>query len=545
MRFFPVLIALCLGACASAPPATYEELLSDARAGMDVDPAELKRAFLESDDYSARMQRLSPLERQALALLEEEPLKLGAIGTAILDQYYGSLAGHHALAEFYHHVESSDAAITHERWVERVRKNVEANADGSRESPFRVVSASEAQTYLVITDRSPVGSMYHTTNNVPFMMMIAAKPETGRLQNVFFDLHDAYTAVEESVHQQTPDRPFNPGALIGFLAQRDDSAAQAFIGTYLASEDRLDEAAEWLTAASRSGNVLANLMLARVYWTKARTLFGAAKDEAMEFVMENYLHAIAVGSDEAMYTLGALYLGEQFGPENAPSGIALMQQATNLGNTDAMLYLAQMYYQGQQVEQDYDVSEKHFIQAARYDDPTAKLQYARFLMNPEVAKPFSEQAFDWLNDIARQDNAEAMLIIGNLYAKGVHVNQSFRRALSWFRDAATTAPDNSSIINEIAWTLSVTNLDKLRDERYALKIMDHIMQQDQAARQTPAFLDTWAAAHAATGDFQRAVELQQDAVAQATEQQQTDVLDILKEHLQAFQSGETITDAVP
>ena len=218
MRFIPVLIALCLGACASAPPATYEELLSDARAGMDVDPAELKRAFLESEDYSARMQRLSPLERQALALLEEEPLKLGAIGTAILDQYYGSLAGHHALAEFYHYVESGDAAITHERWVERVRKNVEANADGSRESPFRVVSASEAQTYLVITDRSPVGSMYHTTNTVPFMMMIAAKPETGRLQNVFFDLHDAYMAVEESVHEQTPDQPFNPGALIGFLA---------------------------------------------------------------------------------------------------------------------------------------------------------------------------------------------------------------------------------------------------------------------------------------------------------------------------------------
>ena len=286
-------------------------------------------------------------------------------------------------------------------------------------------------------------------------------------------------------------------------------------------------------------------MLARVYWTRARSLEGDERAAAMEHVMENYLHAVADGSDEAMYTLGALYLSEQFGADNVQSGIVLMNQASDLGNTDAMLYLAQMYYQGEQVDQDFDRSEGFFVKAAERDDSLAKLQYARFLMNPEVGKEFNEQAFGWLQDAAKNGSAEAMLLIGNLYAKGQHVNQSYRRALSWFKDAVSAAPDNASIVNEVAWTLAVTHMQRLRDERYALKIMDRVMEQDQAARLTPAYLDTWAAAHAANGDFQRAVALQQEAVDQATEQEQTDVLEVLQEHLEAFQSGETITDPIP
>ena len=36
--------------------------------------------------------------------MEDEPLRLGAVGSAILDLYYASLAGHQALAKFYGHL---------------------------------------------------------------------------------------------------------------------------------------------------------------------------------------------------------------------------------------------------------------------------------------------------------------------------------------------------------------------------------------------------------------------------------------------------------
>ena len=62
-------------------------------------------------------------------------------------------------------------------------------------------------------------------------------------------------------------------------------------------------------------------------------------------------------------------------------------------------------------------------------------------------------------------------------------------------DEARTDPN---IVNEVAWTLTVSDRDSLRRERYAREIMDHLMEANEAARQRPEYLDTWAATYAAT-----------------------------------------------
>jgi tetratricopeptide (TPR) repeat protein len=138
-----------------------------------------------------------------------------------------------------------------------------------------------------------------------------------------------------------------------------------------------------------------------------------------------------------------------------------------------------------------------------------------------------------------------MLLLGNLYAKGVGVSQSYRHALTWFKSAVSTSPDDVNIVNEVAWTLAVTHLEPLRKPGYALEIMDRAMAADEAARKNPAYLDTWAAAYAATGNFTRAVALQQQAVDAARDQEESDVVEVLQEHLDAFQRGEAVIDPVP
>ncbi len=166
-------------------------------------------------------------------------------------------------------------------------------------------------------------------------------------------------------------------------------------------------------------------------------------------------------------------------------------------------------------------------------------------MHTDVDKPFERRAYDWLREVESQDNPDAMLVLGNLYARGVHVNRSFRRAFGWFRKAIASAPEDASIINEVAWTLAVTNLERLKNPQYALEIMTGIMESDLKARQTPAYLDTWAAAHAASGDFNTAVDLQTEAVEQARRQEQNAVIDVLLEHLDAFKAGHPVVDPIP
>ncbi len=439
----------------------------------------------------------------------------------------------------------------HQAWIDKITKSIEKSGDGSREKPYPVISASEAEAFLRIKGMTSVGSMYHSGDNIPFMMLVSARPATGPLQNIYFDLTAAYHAVEGAVEQEErtddakSDKPFSAGMLIGFLARNDDTAAQAAIGAYLLSQNRFRESADWLNAASRTGNVLANLMLARVYQLEARDLEGDARKEAMEFVLEQYLHAIAVGSDEAMFALAGLYLDGVYGDENIESGKALLKQAADLQNPNALMWLGHMYTEGIQAPKDPALAQDYYKRAASTGDTRARLQYARYLLSLDDTSDFDPQARTWLNEDAKSGEPEAMLLLGNLYAKGVGVSQNYRQALTWFKSAVNKSPDDVNIVNEVAWTLAVTHLERLRKPSYALEIMDHAMKGDEAARKNPAYLDTWAAAYAANGNFTQAVALQQQAVQAARDQEDTAVVQVLEAHLDAFQRGETVIDPVP
>jgi TPR repeat protein len=551
MALWLTLIALA-GCQTAAPRPDYDTLYKAADDGEPVSVEELRDAFLAAPDFDQRMQQLAPLEQQALGMMVDEPLRLGAVGSAILNLYYGSLAGHYALVRFYQHVEAPDSVTQHQLWVDKITKSIETAGDGSKDRPYPVMSASEAQAFLRIRGLTSVGSMYHSGDKIPFMMLVSARPEQGPLQSIYFDLTAAYRAVESTIAQEeqaegtTPtDKPFSAGMLIGFLARSDDSAAQAAIGAYLLGQNRFRESADWLSAASRTGNLLANLMLARVYQLEARDLEGDARKEAMEFVLEQYLHAIAVGSDEAMFALAGLYLDGDYGEDNVESGLVLLKQSAALKNPNALMWLGHLYSEGTHVPKDEALAVDYFKQAAATGDTRARLQYVRFLLAQDNTHEFDPQARAWLVEEAKAREPEAMLLLGNLYAKGIGVSQSYRQALTWFKSAVSTSPDDVNIVNEVAWTLAVTHLEPLRKPSYALEIMDRAMSGDETARKNPAYLDTWAAAYAANGNFTRAVAVQQQAVDAAREQEETEVVEVLQAHLDAFQRGETVIDPVP
>ena len=68
------------------------------------------------------------------------------------------------------------------------------------------------------------------------------------------------------------------------------------------------------------------------------------------------------------------------------------------------------------------------------------------------------------------------------------------------------------------------------------------MRDSTLAREKPEFLDTWAAALAANGKFEKAIEIQNRAISKATEQDRDDVLQILEKHLKSFKLNQPITE---
>ena len=138
-----------------------------------------------------------------------------------------------------------------------------------------------------------------------------------------------------------------------------------------------------------------------------------------------------------------------------------------------------------------------------------------------------------------------MVVLGNLYARGLGTRASTRRAINWYKKAVKLSPADADIVNEVAWTLTVSDIAGLKRGKFAKRIMDTLMEENPEMRTRPEYLDTWAAAHAASGDFDQAIALQEQAIAEATSQQREDVLDILKDHLQQFRAGAAITEKAP
>ena len=209
--------------------------------------------------------------------------------------------------------------------------------------------------------------------------------------------------------------------------------------------------------------------------------------------------------------------------------------------------LAQLAYWGTLEPQDFERAATFYHEAARHGDAEVRVDYYRFLANNTDGLTMNQQAVDWLREEAEAGSAEAMYESGNCHAKGCLDKPNYRKARDWYRKAVKSAPDDALLVNAVAWTLAVSDIKQLRNARYARRIMNTLMESNELARQSPQYLDTWAAAHAACGDFSRALELQNEALELAKKDANLseEHLRAIETHLEIFSNREEVIESVP
>ncbi len=514
---------------------------------------------------------VSELESQALLYLEQEPLKLGSIGSAILEKDPLNLIGRLALSKFYSSLGTIETGTDFKESYEESIRIISESGNGSPEKPWVVSSNQVAELFLKDRGISRVGGVYQSNLQQKLgLMILGLEGVNTRPQEYYFDLSHLLNSANAYLSTDKTQDSDNPWPLLRLLSESRDSAAQAAIGAYLVKQKNYKSAINWLTASAQQDNLFAHTLLARIFWSQfsgIEQMLRSDRDEST-LTAENreslrsqlndlktksqshHRQAISLGSVESMYTLGRLLFEGKFGPGKVIEGQELLEQSGKLGNAESFLFLAHHYRFGSIVRKDISRSTTFFSQAAKLRNPEAIVAFARFLISPAGEGFREEEQFGivkLLEELVAEKEPEAMVVLGNLSAAGVQTDQSARRAISWYKKAVKAVSNNideasDEIINEVAWILATTSERSLKRARYALRIIDKRMQDSTLAREKPEFLDTWAAALAANGQFEKAIEIQKQAISKATEQDRDDVLRILERHLESFKSNQPITE---
>jgi TPR repeat protein len=410
-----------------------------------------------------------------------------------------------------------------------------------------VLSKADAELLLRSQGKSLVGGIYQNNEASPLQLLLLSRATSmSPVTRDCFDLSSLLPAV--GGQEVGPASAGNPWDVLRILADSNDSAARAAIGTYLAKQRRYESAIGWLQLASREDNLLAHTLLARIFWYQSG-LVGRELDndqaattrqtaeELTQLAVDNHVKAIGLGSTESMYTLGRLLLEDSNMPavdRSSPlavspqtkreRAVSLLEQAGDLGHAESLLYLASQYQRGTLLPANEDRANRLFAEAANLRNPKAVISYARYIAaSPE--RRSETQLIPLLRELADADNAEAMVVLGNQVQASHH--------------------GNAAVINEVAWNLAVSNQKGLLKPSYAQAIMDTMMQSNKQVQSHPEYLDTWAATYAANGNFIKAIELQKRALHYARIQERTDVIAILQTHLESFEAGANITDRTP
>ena len=104
-------------------------------------------------------------------------------------------------------------------------------------------------------------------------------------------------------------------------------------------------------------------------------------------------------------------------------------------------------------------------------------------------------------------------------------------------------PDQPAVLNCLAWLKAASKNPQLHDPQEAIRLAKRACELTQS--QNPVMLDTLAAAYAATGRFDEAVETAEKALKLAQEANQQQLTERIEKRLELYKAGKAYGDPSP
>lgn len=125
--------------------------------------------------------------------------------------------------------------------------------------------------------------------------------------------------------------------------------------------------------------------------------------------------------------------------------IKLIQGLADNGDSDAAYYLAKLYQEGDVVEENFKTSAKYLQMAADLGNTKAMMEIAQYGYMCAKSEFDREEVFDWFHKAALSGNSEAEMIISYFYLTGYGCEDNKTLADMWHLKARIDDFDETKV----------------------------------------------------------------------------------------------------
>lgn len=184
---------------------------------------------------------------------------------------------------------------------------------------------------------------------------------------------------------------------------------------------------EYLTIASEKGYTDADFLLGEIELVKYRYC---------KETRDHYRKAAEGGHNTAMYRLAEILLDMDEDPEHPYSeALNWLEKASDLGEVQAQMYLANLYNEGKFVEKSPSKAFDYYLMASSHDSMAMEIVGDSYHDGTYTEKNLSK-AIELYKMAANQGRTSAMFKTGMMYRNGEGIKKSNTEALKWFASGA-------------------------------------------------------------------------------------------------------------
>ncbi len=266
--------------------------------------------------------------------------------------------------------------------------------------------------------------------------------------------------------------------------------------------------------------------------------FGPDDQERRSEAIKRLSVIAAAGDPLASYYL-AYHLLDSGLADDQYRAFELFQVAAAAGNITAANYLVELYFAG--IEGYFVPAPQkavEILQQIQSPQSEARIRLASAALEFNLEPPYtSEWGIAEFEEMAKEQWPEGIRAFAYLHLEGRLVERDYEKAIALYETAIGL--DDIGSMNAFAWFLATCPEAQYRDGDKAVELVKQALEREPEA---PAYIDTYAAALATSGDFEAAVE-QQELAVQIADSNGWYVEDMVA-RLELFRAGEIYLEHV-